>query len=248
MSITNQWHSLLLNSHARKHCYSDKQARNEKRRFFVGFFPRFVGGKTVKNEVIIVHKLVSFMINFSGFVTKQEQPGCRHAIVVSNRQSGWPEVEVVGKTICVVHLQPKLCARSQTAPVCAFSRLFSSKSASRLESNAERPCWSNLLKCFRKWWSCMWLYFDFRRKWDHVWEDFLCRYVQNYLLLPVIYNETRKIQFFLNSESIRDKERDLLEPFGLCGRLSSTPIPRSLCTQNRLTFRVLVGEDVNWSP
>ena len=56
--------------------------------FFVGFFPRFVGGKTVKNEVIIVHKLVSFMINFSGFVTKQEQPGCRHAIVVSNRQSG----------------------------------------------------------------------------------------------------------------------------------------------------------------
>ena len=91
----------------------------------------------------------------------------------------------------------------------------------------------------------MWLYFDFRRKWDHVWEDFLCRYVQNYLLLPVIYNETRKIQFFLNSESIRDKERDLLEPFGLWGRLSSTPIPRSLCTQNRLTFRVLVGEEVN---
>ena len=179
------------------------------------------------------------MINFSGFVTKQEQLGCCHAIVVSNRQSGWTEVEVVGKTICAENLLPKLCA---------FSRLFSLKSASRLESNAERPCWSNLLKCFRKWWPCMWLYFDFRRKWDHVSEDFLCRYVQNYLLLPVIYNETRKIQFFLNSESIRGKERDLLEPFGLCGRLPSTAILRSLSTQNRLTFRVLVSEDVDWSP
>ena len=166
MSITNQWPSLLLNSHARKRYYSDKQARNEKRRFFVGFFPRLLRGKTVKNEVIIIHKLVPFMINFSGFVTKQEQLGCCHAIVVSNRQSGWTEVEVVGKTICAENLLPKLCA---------FSRLFSLKSASRLESNAERPCWSNLLKCFRKWWPCMWLYFDFRRKWDHVSEDFLCR-------------------------------------------------------------------------
>ena len=136
--------------------------------------------------------------------------GCCHDIVVSNRQSGWTEVEVVGKTICVVH------PRDASPTLCAFSRLFSLKSASRLESNAERPCWRNLLKYFRKWWRCMWLYFDFRRKWDHVSEDFLCRYVQNYLLLPVIYNETRKVQFFLNSESIRDKERDLLEPFGLC--------------------------------
>ena len=36
--------------------------------------------------------------------------------------------------------------------------------------------------------------------------------MQNYLLLPVIYIETRKIQLFLNSESIRGKERDLVEP------------------------------------
>lgn len=58
----------------------------------------------------------------------------------------------------------------------------------------------------------VWLYFDFRRKWDHVSEDFLCRYVQNYLLLPVIFIETRKIQLFLSSESIRGKESDLVEP------------------------------------
>ena len=56
--------------------------------FFVGFFPHFVGGKTVRNEVIIVHKLVPFMINFRGFLIKQAQLGCCHAIVVSNRQSG----------------------------------------------------------------------------------------------------------------------------------------------------------------
>ena len=49
------------------------------------------------------------------------------------------------------------------------------------------------------------------RKLDHVSENFVGRYVQNYLLLPVIYMETRKIHLFLNSESIRDKERDLLE-------------------------------------
>ena len=60
--------------------------------------------------------------------------------------------------------------------------------------------------------AAMWLYFDFRRKWDHVSGHFLCRYVQNYLFLPVIYIKTRKIQLFLNSESIRDKERDLVEP------------------------------------
>ena len=36
--------------------------------------------------------------------------------------------------------------------------------------------------------------------------------MQNYLLLPVIFIETRKIQFFLSPESIRGKERDLVEP------------------------------------
>ena len=56
--------------------------------FLLDFFPRLLRGKTVKNEIIIVHKLVPFMINFSGFVTKQLQLGCCHAIVVSNRQSG----------------------------------------------------------------------------------------------------------------------------------------------------------------
>ena len=51
-----------------------------------------------------------------------------------------------------------------------------------------------------------------RRKEDHVSGNFLCRYVQNYLLLPVIFIETRKIQLFLSSESIRGKESDLVEP------------------------------------
>ena len=55
---------------------------------FCWLFPHFVGGKTVRNEVIIVHKLVPFMINFRGFLIKQAQLGCCHAIVVSNRQSG----------------------------------------------------------------------------------------------------------------------------------------------------------------
>ena len=55
--------------------------------FFVGFFPRLLGGKTVRNEVIIVHKLVPFMVNFRGFLTKQEQLRCCHAMVVSNRES-----------------------------------------------------------------------------------------------------------------------------------------------------------------
>ena len=51
-------------------------------------FSRLVGGKTVRNEVIIVHKLVPFMIDFRGFLIKQEQLDCCYAIVVSNRQSG----------------------------------------------------------------------------------------------------------------------------------------------------------------
>ena len=47
-----------------------------------------MGGKTVRNEVIIVHKLVPFMIDFRGFLIKQEQLDSCYAIVVSNRQSG----------------------------------------------------------------------------------------------------------------------------------------------------------------
>ena len=54
--------------------------------FLFAFFPLLAGGKTVRNEVIIVHKLVPFMINFRGFLPKQEQLGCFHAIVVSNHQ------------------------------------------------------------------------------------------------------------------------------------------------------------------
>ena len=58
---------------------------------FLLFFPLLVVGKTVRNEVMIVYNLVRFMINFRRFLTKQEQLGCCHAIVVSvvwNRQSG----------------------------------------------------------------------------------------------------------------------------------------------------------------
>jgi len=95
MSITNQWPSLLLNSHARKHCYSDKPARNGKSHFLLAFFHVLLVEKLLGKKSLYVHKLVPFMINFRGFLIKQEQPGCCHAIVVSNRQSGW--AEVVGK-------------------------------------------------------------------------------------------------------------------------------------------------------
>ena len=55
---------------------------------FCWLFSRLVRGKTVRNEVIIVHKLVPFMIDFRGFLIKHEQLDCCYAIVVSNRQSG----------------------------------------------------------------------------------------------------------------------------------------------------------------
>ena len=55
---------------------------------FCWLFSTFCWWKTVINEVIIVHKLVPFMINFRGFLIKQAQLGCCHAIVLSNRQNG----------------------------------------------------------------------------------------------------------------------------------------------------------------
>ena len=136
-----------------------------------------------------------------------------------------------------------------------LSRLFSLKSASRLESNAERPCSSNcsslpkyLLKRFPKW-----------RPGDSILTSegngtmfqgissvstckTICLYVL-FILRPEKYN-------FSKFRKYSRQGTWLARTWQLHSQCLLTAMrrPRSSSAQNRLTCRASVSKDVDWSP